>query len=209
MKKIISVFCLLIFVVVTQAQDEKGPYIRKGLIRGQATISPGTMLRKSVSTISIHGCLEYHIANNISVRGDSYYFIQGKDGAGVNPFEFNHSIFSGMSYHFKTKSHFDPYLGFEPGISITKLRSYSALIECFTTPCPGDINFHDNTAVNPLLSSVLGFNFYFERWFHLFGEARYIGGKHISNSDFYPISLSELRFSFGLGFNLNLLRKKE
>ena len=208
MKKIILLAVLLSVVEATFSQEEKSQYIRKGLIRSMGTISPGILLKENVSTISIYGTLEGYISDNISLRGDSYFYVKGKDNAGNDPFEFNHSTFSGASYHFKTKNHFDPYFAVEPGVSITKLKSYSGLIECFTTPCPGYINFNDKTAANPLVSSALGFNLYFQRWFHLFGEARYISGKHISGGDFYPVSLNELRFSFGLGFNINVLKKK-
>ena len=37
-----------------------------------------------------------------------------------------------------------------------------------------------------------------EKWFYMFTEARYIFGKHTSNS--YPVYLDEFRVSFGLGF---------
>jgi hypothetical protein len=63
------------------------------------------------------------------------------------------------------------------------------------------------SSVNPLISTAFGFNFYFQRWFHLFGEVRYISGKHLSDAT-TPLSLNELRFSFGLGWNINLIKKK-
>src|ERR1051326_2321979 len=120
MKKTISVIILLIGVIVSQAQETKERYIRKGLLRAMGTISPGIMLKENASTISLHGNLEYYVADNISLRGDSYYFLKAKDNNGNNPFDFNHSTFSGASYHFKTKNHFDPYFALEPGIAITK-----------------------------------------------------------------------------------------
>ncbi len=209
MKKIIGAIILLIGVIVVQAQETKERYIRKGLIRSMGTISTGIMLKENISTISLHGCLEYYVADNISLRGDSYFFLKAKDNSGNNPFDFNHSTFSGASYHFKTKNHFDPYIALEPGVSITRLSSYSALIEpLIYSPNEGWTTFQEKTTVNPLISSAFGFNLYFQKLFHLFAEARYIYGKHISNGNFSPISLSELRFSFGLGINLNLLKKK-
>ena len=213
MKKIIFLLIVTLSVIEGSfAQQDTGKYIRKGLIRSMATISPGIMLNgimSNTSTIFIHGNLEYYVADNVSIRGDSYYFLQAKDNDGCNPFEYNHSTFSGASYHFKTKNHFDPYLTLEPGISITKRSA------AFEEPKPCVLYGMSKTAANPLLSSAIGFNFYFQKLFHLFGEARYIIGKNISGDSEYPVgnssarlSLNELRFSFGLGFNINVLKKK-
>lgn len=203
MKKIICVICFLIGVIVAVAQEEKTQYIRKGLIRSQGTIAPGILLKGNTSTISLYGTFEGYISNYISLRGDSYFYVKGKDNSGNDPFEFNHSTFSGASYHFKTKNHFDPYFAIEPGISITKQTPPSLECTSMNPHCPAT----GNTSFNPLFSSALGFNFYFQKWFHLFGEARYLSGKHLSEAD-TPLSLNELRFAFGLGFNLNLLKKK-
>ena len=121
--------------------------------------------------------------------------------AGFNALNFNHAIFSGASYHFKTKNHFDPYFAFEPGISI--MQSQYKMDSFWGLPAIQ----HSATAINPMISSVIGFNLYFQRWFHLFAETRYMYGKHTSASG--VISLSELRFSFGLGFNLGLIKPKK
>ena len=165
------------------------------------TISPGTLLKESASTISLHGNIEYYIADNISVRGDSYYFLQAKKQGTYYPFDFNHSTFAGASYHFKTKNHFDPYLYIEPGISLTR----TSLI--FTDDV-GNIYYPKGVVtVNPLFSSGIGFNLYFERYFHVFWETRYIIGKYLSDMP-QPQSLNELRFSFGLGFNLSVFKPK-
>ena len=205
MRKILFTYFLISlfpYFLFAQTQEEKSQYIRKGLLRSMATISPGIMLKENVSTISIHGALEYYVADNVSLRGDSYYFLQGKGLDGTSPFIYNHSTFSGISYHFKTKNHFDPYFSFEPGVSISKAMKV----------CPPDMfctmeYTEYNSTANPLISTALGFNFYFQKLFHLFGEARYISGKYLSDAP-TPLSLNELRFSFGLGFNLNLIKKK-
>ena len=190
-------FLIFLFPYFLSAQEEKSQYIRKGLIRSQGTIAPGILLKGNVSTISIYGTFEGYISDNISLRGDSYYSIK-------SPFEFNHSIFSGASYHFKTKSHFDPYFAIEPGLSITKRPSFP-VGETFAIVDP---TLYDEKAfVNPLISSAFGFNFYFQKFFHLFVEGRYINGEHLSDTSI-PISLNELRFSFGLGININVLKKK-
>ena len=205
MKKIVLVLILLNVAGASFSQEEKKQFIHKGLVRSMATIASGTMLKQNVSTISIHGTLEYYISDNISIRGDSYYFLQSKHNYGyVIPdpyfFEFNHSTFSGASYHFSTKNHFDYYLAIEPGIGITKRAGG---VDCQAWLCEPS----GSSSVNPLFSSAFGFNYYFQKLFHLFGEARYIAGKHLSEAQ-TPLSLNELRFSFGLGFNLSVFKPK-
>ncbi|MBI3500718.1 MAG: hypothetical protein HY063_02900 [Bacteroidetes bacterium] len=203
MKKIILLAAILSVVEGSFcfSQQESEQYIRKGLIRSMATISPGILLKENASTISLHGNLEYYVADNISLRGDSYYFLKAKDNNGNNPFDFNHSTFAGASFHFKTKNHFDPYFAFEPGVSIARINyTYSWGFEQYEWR-------QSNIHVNPLISSAIGFNFYFQKFFHLFMEGRYVYGKDLSNVTI-PLSLSELRFSFGLGWNLNLIKKK-
>lgn len=207
MKKVFACLLVLGSCYYSSAQEEKTQYIRKGLIRSMATISPGMMLRPKATTISLHGNLEYYISDNVSLRGDTYYYIQGKYNNGLAPFIFNHSTFSGASYHFKTKNHFNPYLALEPGVSITQPYFYTCRKSLFVCDEENIIANESNVTANPLISGAIGFNFYFQKWFHLFGEARYISGKHLSDAP-APLSLNELRFSFGLGFNLNLLKKK-
>ncbi len=211
-KKIIFLLCLAVLSAYKGpycfSQEEKKQYIHKGLLRAMATITPGIMLKaNSATTISLHGNLEYYVADNISLRGDSYFYLQGNDLSGNDPFEFNHSLFAGASYHFKTKNRFDPYLFFEPGASYTRDNAYEI---CNNASAAG-INVayckRSEQTINPLISAGLGFNMYFQKWFHIFGEARYIGGKYLSDAP-TPTSLSELRFSFGLGFNLSVFKPK-
>ena len=205
MKKLICAIFFLIGVIIVQAQEEKKQFIHKGILRAQATISPGILLKENVLTTSIYGNLEYYVADNVSIRGDSYYFLQSEN----NPFEFNHSVSTGVSYHFKTKNHFDPYLAVQPGLAWSQRKSF--VCDDFNLPTGGWGPCYDKTynpSANPLISSAIGFNFYFQRVFHLFAEARYISGKHISD-DSSPLSLNELRFSFGLGWNLNLIKQKK
>ena len=198
---ILLLFVVLVGVKASFSQEEKKQFIHKGLLRTTATISPGYMVTEHISTTSLHGTLEYYVADNVSLRGDSYYFLKGKSDGSDPGFDFNHSILSGASYHFKTKNNFDPYFAIEPGISFTQTSDPFA--DIIPAPIDGRIE------VNPLVSSVFGFNYYFQKWFHLFGEARYISGRHLSDSFYSPaLPLNELRFSFGLGFNLSVFKPK-
>lgn len=197
MKTKFASLILLLSISFLHAGEHEGTYIRKGLIRTQLTISPGHMFGPKANTLSLHGNLEYYVADRISIRGSTYYLLQARDSKG-SILDMNFSTFSGAAYHFPTSNRFDPYLSFEPGVAVVR-----DVNKWYVLPEPGD----NALSVNPVYSSSAGFNYYFERWFHLFGEIRYIYGKHISHNS-GPLSLSELRFSFGLGFNLNLIRQK-
>ena len=186
--------------LASNGQQEKAQFVHKGLFRSVATLSFGSLLKEKTSMIYGQGNIEYYVAANVSLRGESFFSV------GKNNFvlDFNHSVFAGANFHFKTKNHFDPYIGLLYGVSIAKAAGIQ--VECFTTPCPPLYN--GSKEVGPLISVPIGFNFYFEKLFHLFAEVRYVYGNYISN---YPgtISLSEIRFSFGLGWNLNFKRKEE
>ena len=177
------------------AQKDSARYVHKHLLRAQATISPGMLLESKARNIYIHGNLEYYADETISLRGDGYYFVSSFGN--TNHFLMHHSLFSGASYHIKTKNHFDPYIGIQPGISITQ-AFYNTCPDgamCFAPP-----RLQDSYSFNPLISGVIGFNYYAQQVFHIFGEARYVHGTHLS--ELGPLSLDEVRLSFGLGFNI-------
>jgi hypothetical protein len=191
----------ILFCGGLHAQDDtKQQFIHRGIIRAMATISSGSMFQQKATNIYAHADLEYYIADNVSLRGDGFYFVSTMGD--YQPFKMNHSLFSGASYHFKTKSHLDPYLGFAPGISFTQIQYYPTI---FCDPIACSPIIEPDAKVDPLASAVLGFNLYFQKIFHLFIESRYVYGRHFSNAA--PQSLSELRFSFGLGWNLSLIKK--
>lgn len=198
MKKLFSLCVVLALAYLpTYSQEDSGPFAHKGIIRAMATITPGVYFKGNGSSISLHGNLEYYNADQISIRSDIYYYFDYPDGM----VSMNHGLFSGISYHLPTKGNFDPYLAFQPGLALVKGRSYDGLF-CDPGPCP----YTGNTTINPMTSEALGFNYYFQKLFHLFVEARFIQGNYLSDAP-SPVSLAEIRFSFGLGFNLDLLSK--
>lgn len=180
-------------LTLLHAQSDTGRYIHRHLVRGVATIAPGFMTDGGNLHIYLHGNLEYYLDERISLRGDGFYFLSAAKG---NAWLQNHSILSGASLHMGNKNRFDPYIGLQPGVAISQLAfgGPCALYPCLVAS-PG------YTKANPIISPVIGFNYYFEKLFHLFGEARYVAGKHLADAPTY--SLSELKFSFGLGWNVN------
>jgi hypothetical protein len=60
-------------------------------------------------------------------------------------------------------------------------------------------------SINPVFSNVIGYNYYINNVFHFFVQTRLVLGKHLG----YEVKkLNELRFSAGLGFNINAKRTK-
>jgi len=190
-----SIFLIFVSVVpfFANARQDSSRYIHKGLLRAQATISPGFMFNEGVTNIYIHGDLEYYVEDNISVRGDSYYYLNTIDDK--KPFMVNHSIFFGAVYHFPTASSLDPYIGIQPGIAYSKANTQLLIYEYSAKL------YLNRATANPLISSVAGVNYYASKIFHLFMSVRYVSGKHLSDAP-SPLSLNEVKISFGLGWNI-------
>jgi hypothetical protein len=182
---------LAFFPSIIKAQESSIVIEKEGLLRVQGTISFGKLSSVKENTLFIHGTAEYYTNNSITVRGDIFYYLKPNN---TSILELNHQLFAGTSYHFPIKSNFDPYIGFQPGIALTQYSSFIALDNSF-------LNLQPSKSITPLLSGVVGFNYYASKWFHLFVDGRYIYGKHLSNLP--PVNIDEFRISFGLGFNIS------
>lgn len=196
MEKVKSYILLIVVMAISfvaNAEETEEPIIiKKGLLRTQMTISPAILFKSKQAFFYLHGNLEGYINKKISVSGDAFFSV-GNIAAVAPTFKFNHSIFFGAAYHF-TKRNNDFYLGLQPGISITKLNLLSDDLQ------------RAKTGVNPIVAVVLGYNYYVHKYFHFFVQTRFIAGQHLYNT---RKDLSEFRFSAGLGFNINALKKKE
>ncbi|MES2587703.1 MAG: hypothetical protein V4622_01910 [Bacteroidota bacterium] len=191
MGKKVILFLVLIFLQKHSFSQEES-VIKTGLVRFQLTISPAKMLSSSNSYFYLHGNLEGYLNENYSLAGEGYFY-QGMISKGKSEFNFNHSVFFGFSKHF-TKGNFDYYIGIQPGFSFTDISS----------PYPYDnVVKATKMAVNPLFSSVTGINYYVGKFFHFFLQSRLVLGHHNTNA---PQNLADLRFSAGLGFNLNTMK---
>ena len=181
----------MIFLFFFDGRAQESSIIRKGLLSTQATISPAILFKSKQSFFYLHGSFEAYISKKLSVAGEIYYSL-GNVSSGTPIFKFNHNLFFGASYHI-TKGNNDFYVGLQPGISVTKLEAISS--ETLMKP---------KTGVNPLLSGVIGYNYYVYKYFHFFLQTRFIVGQHL-----YDVKqdLSEFRFSAGLGFNINAVKK--
>lgn len=190
MEKIRSgVFIFFICFFAGNSLAQKAPIIRKGLLRAQATLSPSYMFADKGSYFYLHGNMEGYVSDKISISGEGYYNL-GNSSGNTTIFDYNHSLFFGASWHF-TKKNNDLYLGLQPGLSFTKINEAETL------------RSKSQMGLDPLFSTVLGYNFYVNRFFHFFLQSRLIIGQHVYD---VPVDISELRFSAGLGFNLNTIK---
>lgn len=188
MEKKINLSILASFIVCFAfAQDET--LIRPGLLRAQATYSPGFLLENKTSHYYLHGNIEGYVNNKISIAGEGYFFLTN-GSTNTGDVLYNHSVFFGASYHFAKKMN-DFYIGLQPGISITKFANSTFNM------------IASEQGVNPIFSTLIGYNLYFYKFFHFFVQGRLILGQH----NYYPAhSLNEFRLSAGLGFNINTLK---
>lgn len=186
------ILAFLVPFICNGQEAEVKQYPHAGLWRSQATISLGQK-RGDFTHMYLHGDLGYHLTDDIEIRGEIYYFLNTLGDTAA--FEYNHQLLFGALYHFNTGSNFDPYLGLQPGIALSKSAS----------ECPDDtqdaLPWQCQQSANPLFTTVAGFNYYGTRWFHVFAQVRYVRGVHLGQM--LPVHLDELRFSVGLGFNIN------
>lgn len=199
-----SFFLFLCFSSFLSAQQDNKQFIRKSLLRADASIVAGYLFSENISNVHINGGVEYYFDNVISVRGSASTLLGSSgltsDSMGLKDF---HSIYLGPVFHIQTKGHFDPYIVVQPGLSYTS--SYRK-IKTSSPDISDKINY--DGVLSPLATVGLGFNYYFERFVHVFAEGRYVYGRHLSQAP-SPISLQELRITFGLGFNLFASKQKK
>lgn len=188
MEKVKQLLILSAIAFASSVQAQEKPIIRTGLLSVQATISPAYMFGDQASYFYLHGGFEGYVSDKISLTGEGFY--QLGSFAPENAFDLNHSVFFGASRHF-TRNNNDLYIGLQPGIAFTRLNSTANALN------------RSHTGVNPLVSPVIGYNFYVNNIFHFFLQTRLVVGQH--NTDIHR-DLTELRFSAGLGFNLNSKR---
>ncbi len=203
LKKYFIVF-FLGFSLAIFAQEESSQFIKRGLVRADGSIMAGYMFKDNLSNVHLDGDMEYYLDNRISIRGSASYLVGSSgltsDSIGLKDFT---AVYLGALYHFTTKGNFDPYVVLQPGIAYTS--SYKAT----DTSSPNNTTKTETFpgAFSPLATVGVGFNYFFERYFHLFMETRYVYGNHLSKAP-HPISLQEMRITFGLGFNLCIKNKK-
>ncbi|MFO0357563.1 MAG: hypothetical protein ACK50A_11465 [Sphingobacteriaceae bacterium] len=188
MKKVCVIIFLLLTAFAVKAQEA---FTRTGLIKAMATISPSKMFGYNESYFYLHGNLEGYVNEKVSIAGEGYLFL-GEQSKAPQSFKTLNNLFFGMNYH-KVKGSADLYIGLQPGVAIGKLNTDSLKVPIA------------HVGVSPVFSAVSGVNYFVGNYFNFFIQLRYIAGEH--NYDFHK-SLSEIRLSAGLGFNIHTMNKK-
>ena len=183
----IQLLLLTLCVSVATAQENKTEqaFQRKGLFRTTLTFATGYMPKNNLNNLYLTGNIEYYTSTRISLRGDGMYFFNSMNQD--KTLKLNHSIYSGAAYHFG-EGQFDPFVGLQTGLAYT---------QCGITQQGMS---ERSKSFNPLISPIAGFNYYAQKWFHLFINLRYSQGKLLSDDAILP--LNEWNVSFGLGFNI-------
>jgi hypothetical protein len=153
------------------------------------------MLNKPELNYYLTGFLEGYIKKYLSVRLETHYFLDGKNGS---PFyKFNSISSMGILAHLNKKN-FDGHIGFMPGFSINMVR--------------GDIKENGKHQVHftPTISVNLGGSYYIWKYLHVFVNATYIHASitEIDKSIGVNGRADEFMICAGLGFNVNIKRKK-
>lgn len=187
----IIILLFLFNALESVAQQPKFDVLRKGLFRSFLTITPGIPLNEANTHIYLHGGFEYFLQNKVSFTGHGFWYIdsQKKNGS----LKQNSSILWGLRYHFPIRQKkFDTFVGLEPGIALVQAKTGEQLSVRKATP---------------LISASAGFSFYVWRFFNFFTEVRYVHGSHPTEWN-QTVRLDDIRISAGLGWNVNLIRKK-
>ena len=109
----------------------------------------------------------------------------------------NHGLYFGALYHFSDKAIVDPYLGFQPGVQLSRMSYVDDL---------GQGPMLSKFRMLPVASVVGGVNFYVSRFFNFYVAGRSVFGTFSGAKVPLSVPLHELRVTFGLGFNIGLKR---
>lgn len=187
-KRAAIVFISCVFCINVFAQKDTTGYVHKGLLRAILTYSLGELtMISNQSTVYVTGNMEYYADNKISVRGDACFFINS--GNANSLLKENHQLYFGACYNFPVHSHFVPFVGLQPGLAYTKL---------YYTTRPA--------VFDPLASGIAGINYFASKWFNLMINVRYTMGNYLDEQALF--SLNEITFSFGLGWDIDVLKSK-
>ncbi len=178
--KHILILALLFISFDSMAQKKPGPGIRKGMLRAEGSLCFGSGVN---ARYFVQGELEYLVHNRVGLNGMTYFNI---GPAGIYP-KSVHSVFSGPAFHFPMSKQLDLSLAIQPGLSFVK-----------------DKGSFENSAISEMVpnTSIMGGLAYYGSFFHVFFQMR--ANAAYTNDTVERQNLSDLRMSFGLGWNLNL-----
>ena len=193
--KIVTVYIkigiLLFLSIYAQAQEDRLTK-KDGLLRATGAIEPGYLFKQNLLTTYVSGLLEYQLQERVSVRGDFAVYINMQENAYLLD---NHGLYFGAAYHFTDKAIVDPYLGFQPGVQLTRVRYWNDT----------DLAFYQSKfKLVPVATLIGGVNFYVSRFFNFYVATRGVFGEFSGGGAPASVPLCEWRITFGLGFNIGL-----
>ena len=183
-RKIVAVLSLALSTMSFGQTD----YIQPGVLKASATISPSSMLGRSVGNIYMSGFLEYHTDKKLSLRGETFFFIDGQSKNGTN----NEFIRQGMRTYFGAfyhwnKNNWDKYIGLQPGLAMMRpLNSIQA--DAPLQACPS-------------FAIHAGSSYYIWKYFHFFVDLAYVKSSYrglLTGS----VNTDEMIISAGLGLQV-------
>lgn len=189
---------LIVFMVFISPAVFCQDFEKVGMVRATSTLAVGKPFAVPSLLSYVKGELEYQYEERWSIRGDMYFHVGNSGGVDNKVYDKYHSVLAGVSYHFTKKKQFDPYVGIEAGVLWSE----------FTPKLEAELFEYapERSSIDPLASLHAGFNYYATNYFHLFMNVRYLYGIRSGQGDIK--NLNEIRLSFGLGFNINVKRKK-
>ncbi len=184
-KKIVFTIVLTTFLHCFSQQNN---ILTSGLLKANLSFTQSFMLQQPNQNVYLNGYLEFFSSNNISIRGDAFWYIDSRQN---NPiFNQNYLIQFGAIYH-KQRTINDFYIGLQPGFSLTMP---------YTSENQQDKNV---LRLMPNLNILAGYTLFFSKYCNFnFGInyiiSRYRGTKNGS------LKLDELMITGGLGFHLKI-----
>ena len=188
---------LMTCVLISFSLNAQESYLKDGLLKASATITPSEMLAIDQSNFYMSGFLEYHMTKSTSFRGEGFMFVDGKKAEGLRPINGGMRVFFSGNYHWN-KNNFDYAIGAGPGVSILRLLNGDPDVVYITSP-------YEVKAI-PSFMLQTGVTYYVWKYFHFFANVSYVatpathmyagGVKRINNLD-------EIMISAGLGFQLS------
>ncbi len=186
-------FLTLLISASAQAQEL---YLKDGLLKASATITPSDMLASEQNNFYISGFLEYHMTKKTSFRGETFMFVDGKVPEGLRPINGGMRTFFSAQYH-SSKNNFDYSLGAGPGLSVMRVLDGDPDWIYIVSPY--------KTKYIPSFIVQTGVSYYVGKYFHFFANISYVAtpATHLYMGDKNRINnLDEVMVSAGLGFQL-------
>lgn len=176
-------------------------YRRPGTLEASATYSPSTLLSRKSSHYYVSGYAEYHFDRRVSLRSDSYYYLNSN-----NEFPFIENAirsYFGILYHLNDDqfSNFDVSVGFQPGVAIMSTTNNTDGLQTLVAIEPSRV------VVSPSFALSLGAKFYVWKFFNFFANVYYLNSS-MGGIPEGPFNTDEIVVSAGLGFQVQTKGKQ-